>query len=141
MTREEAIKMLKYNSNVIHRTINGETDLREVEALEMAIKALEQEPCKDCVDRHSVDLLACRYLKEPTDNHVRFYEDFLDLPSVTPIRPKGHWIERELVGDVFKFKDSRKILICSNCKMGIAKEILGMSNFCPNCGIKMESEG
>ncbi len=52
----------------------------------------------------------------------------------------GHWIERELVGDVFKFKDSRKILICSNCKMGIAKEILGMSNFCPNCGCRMKSE-
>lgn len=46
MTREEAIKMLKYNSNVIHQTINGETDHKEVEALEMAIKALEQEPRK-----------------------------------------------------------------------------------------------
>ena len=47
MTREEAIKMLKYNSNVIHQTINGETDSKEVEALDMAIKALEQEPCED----------------------------------------------------------------------------------------------
>ena len=33
----------KYNSNVIHKTINGETDPNEVEALDMAIKALEQE--------------------------------------------------------------------------------------------------
>ena len=47
MTREEAIKMLKYNSNVIHQTINGETDHKEVEALEMAIKVLEQEPILD----------------------------------------------------------------------------------------------
>ena len=44
MTREEAIAILKYNSNVIHKTINGETDPNEVEALDMAIKALEQEP-------------------------------------------------------------------------------------------------
>lgn len=47
------------------------------------------------VDRHSVDMLAYRYLKEPTDNHVAFYEDFLDLPSVTPaipMIPKGRWI-------------------------------------------------
>ena len=43
MTREEAIKILKYNSNVIHKTINGETDPNEVEALDMAIKALEWE--------------------------------------------------------------------------------------------------
>ena len=41
MTREEAIKMLTYNSNVIHQTINGKTDPKEVEALDMAIKALE----------------------------------------------------------------------------------------------------
>lgn len=46
MTREEAIRILKYNSNVIHKTINGETDPNEVEALDMVIKALEQEPCK-----------------------------------------------------------------------------------------------
>ena len=44
MTREEALEMLKYNSNVIHQTINGETDPKEVEALDMAIKALGQEP-------------------------------------------------------------------------------------------------
>jgi hypothetical protein len=43
MTREEAIVILKYNSNVIHKTINGETDPNEVEALDMAIKALKQE--------------------------------------------------------------------------------------------------
>lgn len=42
MTREEAIKLLKYNSNVIHKTINGETDPNEVEALDMAIKALDK---------------------------------------------------------------------------------------------------
>ena len=46
MTKEEAIAILKYNSNVIHKTINGETDPNEVEALDMAIKALEQEPRK-----------------------------------------------------------------------------------------------
>lgn len=40
MTAQEAIKMLKYNSNVIHKTINGETDINEVEALDMAITAL-----------------------------------------------------------------------------------------------------
>lgn len=41
MTRDEAIRILKYNFNVIHKTINGETDPNEIEALDMAIKALE----------------------------------------------------------------------------------------------------
>jgi hypothetical protein len=50
MTRDEAIRILKYNSNVIHKTINGETDPNEIEALDMAIKALEAQewvPCKE----------------------------------------------------------------------------------------------
>jgi hypothetical protein len=44
ITREEALEILKYNSNVIHQTTTGITDTKEVEALDMAIKALEQEP-------------------------------------------------------------------------------------------------
>lgn len=51
MTREEAIKRLK------------EIDIRDAlqedyDALYMAIKALEQEPCEDCISREAVlDLL------------------------------------------------------------------------------------
>lgn len=44
MTHEEAITILKYNLNVIHQTIDGRTDPKEVEALDMAIKALEKKP-------------------------------------------------------------------------------------------------
>ena len=58
----------------------------------------------DCVSRQEVDRLARIYLKEATDNHVAFYEHFLDLPSVTPQEPR--WIpvserlpeEREWIG-------------------------------------------
>ena len=53
MTREEAIKILRYNSNVIHQTMNGETDPKEVEALDMAIKALEQESKTDKYEYHT----------------------------------------------------------------------------------------
>ena len=101
----------------------------------------------DCVDRHSVDLLAYRYLKEPTDNHVAFYEDFLDLPSVTPQEPKtGHWIE------VAKYSDGKHEIECSKCGSHIFDR--GHANsyivkekykYCPRCGAKMvepqESEG
>ena len=88
----------------------------------------------DCVDRHSVDLLAYRYLKEPTDNHVGFYEDFLDLPSVTPatpIRPKGHWINHSDEGYV----ECPKCGSATNCDDNITD-----LHFCFSCGAEMESE-
>lgn len=82
----------------------------------------------DCVDRHSVDLLTYRYLREPTDNHVAFYEDFLDLPSVTPIRPKGHWIDHSDEGYV----ECPKCGSATNCDDNIAD-----LHFCFSCGADM----
>ena len=88
----------------------------------------ENPTSSDCVDRHSVDLLAYRYLKEPTDNHVAFYEDFLDLPSVTPIRPKGHWIE-----NAPEYQNIDPPYICSECGyMHLIK-----TNYCDQCGADM----
>lgn len=91
----------------------------------------ENSTSSDCVDRHSVDLLAYRYLKEPTDNHVAFYEDFLDLPSVTPIRPKGHWINHSDEGYV----ECPKCGSATNCDDNITD-----LHFCFSCGAEMESE-
>ena len=47
MTREDAIRHIKWIKD------NGHTAnyLNEKEALDMAIKALEQEPCEDCISR------------------------------------------------------------------------------------------
>lgn len=47
MTREEAIARVKHQrdwANEVNRTL-------DVEAFEMAAKALEQEPCEDCISR------------------------------------------------------------------------------------------
>ena len=46
MTREEAIKILKRQADGYYPNTT--------EALNMAIKALEQEPCEDCVSREAV---------------------------------------------------------------------------------------
>ena len=84
----------------------------------------------DYVSRQEVDRLARIYLKEPTDNHVAFYEDFLYLPSVTPQEPKmGYWIH------------DRANVRCSNCGKGykdsFGKPSASTYNYCPNCGAKM----
>ena len=47
-----------------------------------------------------------------------------DLPSVTP-KPTGHWI----TSDYFIFK-------CSECEC----EVRWDSDYCPNCGARMEDE-
>jgi len=59
MTRDEAIRILKYNSNVIHKTINGETDPNEVEALNMAIKALEKARDKEIAIKEEFSEALC----------------------------------------------------------------------------------
>lgn len=77
-----------------------------------------------CVDRRLVEALVYKYLGEATDNHVAFYEELLDLPLVTPIKPRGHWIEEfdDLEGEV-RFT-------CSNCR----KYQLFGTDFCYHCG-------
>lgn len=95
MTKEQAISILKYNSKVIHQTINGETDPNEVEALDMAIKALEQPTTKDClvvddcVSRKAVlDCLTATGLKK-FDFILDAREKVNNLPPVTPTFPRG----------------------------------------------------
>ena len=135
MTREEAEKEIRDN-------------FTEVWA-DGIIKALEQELSTknnlrvDAISRQEVDRLACRYLKEPTDNHVAFYEEFLDLPSVTPIRPKGHWIDTKEISTNRRGQIVHEV-ICSECS-GIAyfrsmgNKYIG-ANLCPNCGADMREE-
>ena len=81
-----------------------------------------------CVDRRLVEALVHRYLEEATDNHVAFYEELLDLPLVTPIRPKGHWIDK--FGGVYR---------CSVCREIISIDTVEFPNgitykYCPYCG-------
>lgn len=56
------------------------------------------------------------------------------LPTVTPIRPKGHWIVEK--GGSYLGKRNA---CCSNCKDFYSSD-WNVFNYCPNCGAKMESE-
>ena len=94
MTREEAIKKIKslcHDCVEFPHCVNTDPDC--FKALEIAIKALEQEPCEDAVSRKAVDRLAMQYLREPTDKHVAFYEEFIALLPVTP-KPKTNVLDK-----------------------------------------------
>ena len=102
----------------------------------MAIKALEQEPTAkndlgvDAVSRKQAIEEADKLCLETGYDNEKVIEMLNELPSVTPIRPKGYWKTRPL------------ITFCSECGFELK---IDNTNYCPNCGAKMdepqESEG
>jgi hypothetical protein len=84
MTREEAIE-------VIEQDIPCEHDTDLIEALEWAIKALEQEPCDDVVSRQAVLKIIDGWYEQNRDTEN--IEDLIVLitymDSARPLEPKG----------------------------------------------------
>lgn len=111
MTRKEAICIVEeirddiYNYGTAHDNLSF-ADEDKIESLNMAIAMFKAEPCEDCISKEKVyeiasyiqDYLVSMY--NPNDiseaeilNEINHYINALyDLPSVQPIRPKGHWI-------------------------------------------------
>ena len=116
MTREEAIKNLKKLKS-FHNGSYGT-------AIDMAIKALEQQLSKDCVSRESVLMELGKYLCGVSFDEKGIDEVIKELPSVTPTRPHGKWIDNH--NGTFE---------CDRCGCKHSR-----SNYCPNCGADMRGE-
>lgn len=117
MTKEECIADLK--------SINA----TGMECIDYAIKALEQQPCDDCVSRQAVIeyIEACGAELGHDIENESVREDILNMPSVTPKRKSGlHWIER--------FDNEDKWLECPHCHKD------SDNAYCPNCGADMVKE-
>ncbi len=162
MTREEVITYGKdYYRDLI--TACCEISEKHKEFVRMSLEALEQEPCEDCISRKAVMALAKEECETAIIPYKRFVNGVNSLPPVTP-KPKtecsceqikwerdtavaqlkelgyglgekpkiGHWIYEDVLY-------SR----CSECGelAIIANWSKVLSDFCPNCGAKMESEG
>ena len=118
--------------------------------IDRAIKALEQEPCEDCISKKSLK----HKLQEHHDFFVNAYGGFSNLPpndksrvdeitnciamvvNEPPVnlQPKtGHWMKQALGYQ------------CSNCTLCTNEKGRLTYNYCPNCGAKMveqqKSEG
>lgn len=163
MTREQAIANLECQTDLGYGiVIEGDTkDIRN--ALDMAIHALEQtqsqdcntckhkgkewdeEPCDDCCGNNNGYEPQDGDLISRQDAIAEIYEDFMTidmavhnksaqrcmdilgkLPSVS--QPQGHWIEE------FNDIENEVRFYCSKCN----KWEYFKSDFCPNCGAKME---
>lgn len=64
----------------------------------------------------------------PLFNEQHFEALDMAISALSEERPKGEWIEHEMVYE------------CSNCQIIRAKGRTGRYNFCPNCGAMMNEE-
>ena len=122
MTREEAIEF-------IAQSVKSDVDMALVAE---AIKALEQQPCEDCISRESVMLRVREFIGNPTYTEKMLVDDLNNLPSVTS--KVGKWISQKGGG-----------CYCSECKQyalnnveRLYVQISVKSKYCPNCGCKMQ---
>lgn len=152
MTREEAIKHLKEMKDECNDTIHKVRYVTQEEALEMAIKALEQnesaeewyklfvekleqEPSGDLISRQAVQDYIAKYLSQYLYDDVReaveVIDEFIgDLPSVNP-QKTGHWImTSDYLTTAYGSVDYVK---CSCC----GEDSLEEGDYCPNCGARM----
>lgn len=99
MTREEAIKILKEHHDHWMRLYKEgicteEEGENTIEALEMAIKALDQEPCGDAIDRAEAIKIASGYC-----HPANVAKELAKLPPVNPM-PCENAISRQAVFDI-----------------------------------------
>ena len=88
MTREEAIKVIEI---IEKRFIT--LDKEERQALILAIKALEQEPCEDCISKKAVLDIVDSYSESRSnveDVTQDIISDIMALPTVAPQQKMGH---------------------------------------------------
>lgn len=132
MNKEQTIAY--FNDQIVRMegsiaTMSGDGELklrlqRSLNAYKMAIKALEQQPCEDCISREEVQDLISRWLSDYLLDETREALETInykvgDMPSVKPERPKGKWINDN----------------CSICGYGVRP--WNNTPYCPNCGAKM----
>lgn len=139
MTNDEAIKWLKVESSYIEENVGHGNEI--LEAYDMATKALEQQPCEDCISRKQAIIETYGFIRETGIDEAPFEHVgtiLRNLPSVTPRLIKGRWIE--VIDDTDSSGREKnwhyKCSICGNEDSG-----LGEYNYCPICGAEMaESE-
>ena len=125
MTLEKAIEFGK----IFLKSIEDEKGSAIYEFVETAIKALEQEPCEDCISREQAKT-AIRDRFKDLPSRVEINTILNELSSVTPQPKPGHW--QKISADKYS-EHAAYYFRCSEC----GKDIIGEHNYCANCGCRM----
>lgn len=86
MTREEAIYELNDLRDYCKHTFMKNTLLPYLESLDMAIKALEQEPCENCISRQAA-LDAAKDLIVPLNDGTIYTHRCIDPQCIRELPP------------------------------------------------------
>ena len=150
MTREEAWDRIdtiiaKHEVDDAYVTI---INYKDFDALRLARKLLEQEPCEDAISRQAVlDLISKFILEIHTEGGRDLNSHTNDvlrqilrnvgsdrvLPSVNPQQRVGHWIQTEEKDDA----EPCILWECSCCHKEFRGVVHKVSNYCPKCGCRM----
>ena len=131
MKREEAIEIL--NNTAFFGRSQEDID----NAIDMAIEALKQEPCEDCISRQAAIRLA---EQGQIQGFMWQIQKLIGLPPVQPKQKTGHWIESEYGNMITTHR-----YYCSECggkhtdpNTGEWREVFDYKYpYCPLCGAKM----
>ena len=91
----------------------------------------EAQPSEDCISREEAKQFLYERIDRLNDDELydifsRIIDDmYNELPSVTPQRPKGKWIETPVENDIVPV-----VFKCSECGM----RVINPYKYCPNCG-------
>lgn len=89
----------------------------------------EAQPCEDCIERAEVLMHShIEYDDDGVGHLVIDVEDIKELPSVTPQPKVGKWWERT------RYPQESRCWDCSECQ----ETVFERTDYCPNCGAKME---
>lgn len=147
MTIDEAIKWLKAEASYIEADVGNGKEI--LEAYEMAIKALEQQPC-DCISREEVlakideERKHLLTLKMDGAEHIVVHHArriIEDMPPVTPQLKVGKWLEKEINSD--KVIEEWQSARCSKCNLYHTTPYMyyfSHYDYCPHCGCRMKGE-
>ena len=129
MTKEEAIKQFESELNWAELNTYPYVSKQKIEADKMAIKALEQEPCKDAISRQAVlEVIRKCHCEEWVKANIG-----ASIEVLSPVAPQpktGHWIKT-------KEQDDAEPLILWKCSECLTVQRL-KAKYCPNCGAKMK---
>ena len=130
MTIEEAIEQIKILKAFTGYDEDSPIVQRIQEALDMAIKALEQQPCEDCISREAVLRLVEQYPNIIGNRCVGLMADIKHLPSVTPsynsVKTELYHVIDEIIIRIEQTRDKDKL--CEypyNRCIKIIREVLG----------------
>ena len=148
MTKDEAIEILKgkiypYNykkNKMIISNVNEENEALDV-VKDLCVKqvpSVNPQPCDDAVSRDALIAKLTELIKTSRSTieiKAKLIPMIQGMPSVTPSRPRGHWIIYNYPG--------HECVYCSNCKEEYYEDDLYMGGsdfpkYCPNCGAEME---